>query len=388
MQPHAKSLRLRAVRITKTYGKLLIKTALLISVSMLLLTRLYAQASENLRSEIEVFLNNEYSWVLQENSGMLVGVLDRDSVYFIPFGTEIPGQSGGSDQFDLLVETGSLAKIVMAEILLSMEEEGSLNLDEPIVNTPGVDSIHSTLKEVCLRDLLLHTSGLPKYPNNMGAWEQADQDPFGSYPREALLELLQNPPQYPVKKNKGYYSHINYALAEIILEQQLQQDFSFVVSEYFKNITDERVKVVGVDSLEYYSRGKDMAGVSTSHRRFLTFAGSEGFAMSPEAMMDYMEYLVGRKAAQPPEALFEADIPSSLGKEIKFGYGTFRADKKKFYPIFVQNGRGAGHSVFFAFIPENQTGVFVITNSPFGSGDLGMLILRMINHNWKKNRKE
>jgi len=39
------------------------------------------------------------------------------------------------------------------------------------------------------------------------------------------------------------------------------------------------------------------------------------------------------------------------------------------------------------FVSESETGVVILANSPHSMNGLGLLILRMINNNWKRPKK-
>ena len=64
------------------------------------------------------------------------------------------------------------------------------------------------------------------------------------------------------------------------------------------------------------------------------------------------------------------------------GWHGIKINKKT--KALINNGNTSGHSAFIGMVPENRTAVVVLSNSAFGTKDLGLLILRMINYNWKR----
>ena len=64
--------------------------------------------------------------------------------------------------------------------------------------------------------------------------------------------------------------------------------------------------------------------------------------------------------------------------------GWYRFLPKKDFPVYVHTGRTSGHSSMFAFSRNTKTGVIVLSNSSAGTDDLGLLILRMINSQWRR----
>jgi hypothetical protein len=52
--------------------------------------------------------------------------------------------------------------------------------------------------------------------------------------------------------------------------------------------------------------------------------------------------------------------------------------------ILSQSGLTSGYNSFACMVPETSTAVIVLSNSIYGTQDLGLQILRMINENWKR----
>jgi len=49
------------------------------------------------------------------------------------------------------------------------------------------------------------------------------------------------------------------------------------------------------------------------------------------------------------------------------------------FPVWMHTGHTAGHAAIVALAPRTHTAVVVLSNSAIGTGELGLLILRMIN---------
>jgi hypothetical protein len=71
-------------------------------------------------------------------------------------------------------------------------------------------------------------------------------------------------------------------------------------------------------------------------------------------------------------------------KKLEIAPGWYRFLPKKDFPVYVHTGRTSGHSAMIAFSRETKTGVVVLANSSAGTDDLGLLILRMINRQWRR----
>ena len=104
--------------------------------------------------------------------GISVGLIDENETQFFNFG-EIKKESGIEPTSDTLYEIGSMTKTFTAILTVKLQDEGSLSLDEPIVNyLPEFSNSNFDKNRITLRHLITHTSGLveiPKreYPKNI-----------------------------------------------------------------------------------------------------------------------------------------------------------------------------------------------------------------------------
>jgi hypothetical protein len=57
---------------------------------------------------------------------------------------------------------------------------------------------------------------------------------------------------------------------------------------------------------------------------------------------------------------------------------------KKWYNVLTHSGMSSGHHAYISIVPETRTGVIILANSVIGTEDLSFLILKMINHSWKR----
>ncbi|THA70931.1 class A beta-lactamase-related serine hydrolase [Streptomyces sp. A0642] len=122
--------------------------------------------------------------------------------------------TGGPVPVDGQVRIGSNTKAFVAVVVLQLVAEGKVDLDADVdtylpglVRGKGIDG-----RDISVRRLLQHTSGLPDYTNDLG-------DDVRYYdPRELVAKALGHPAEFAPGKS-WKYSNTNYVLAGLIIQK-------------------------------------------------------------------------------------------------------------------------------------------------------------------------
>lgn len=119
--------------------------------------------------------------------GIVVGVLGPDSQRFVAGGT------GAGANFDrsTLFEIGSISKVFTALLLADMVNKGEVSLDDPAAKylPAGHKMPEHNGRQITLRDLATHRSGLPRMADDMRPISDPD-GPFADYDEKRLLAFL------------------------------------------------------------------------------------------------------------------------------------------------------------------------------------------------------
>jgi CubicO group peptidase (beta-lactamase class C family) len=121
--------------------------------------------------------------------------------------------------------TGSVAKTFTAVALLKLKERGKLNLDDPV--TKYLPEL--SYKNVTLRHLLAHTSGLLEYQSEEIIKEIAGKGVDNAELVKVFARL--NPKQVFEPGTKWEYSNTNYILLALIVEKVSGKSFPQFVGE-------------------------------------------------------------------------------------------------------------------------------------------------------------
>ncbi len=332
------------------------------------------QTSQPLRVQIEKLIRYDTDISLQGIPGFIVGIIDGDSSYVLPFGVQ------GLNSTDVLTENdvfeiGSLTKVMTAHILLKLYEKQLLEVDDPL-NKYLPPEYQNPSITATLRDVLMHHAGLPKIPETIGS-TQIDMDSlYSGFSKTDLLSWYRD--VIPGALEEFRYSHAGYALLELVIENVTDESYAKVFDRYIA----EEYGLQNTHALQRasFTAGHDLAGRKSVPWSFQSFRGSEG---AQSCLSDLMIYVYALLEDNTTPLLWDTYRPTGE-KKLQIAPGWYRFLPKKDFPVYVHSGRTAGYSVMIAFSRKTQTGVIILANSSTGTDDLGLLILRMINKQWRR----
>jgi CubicO group peptidase (beta-lactamase class C family) len=343
---------------------------------------LFAQPEKELLDEIGKIAKYELGMQEHELPSMLIGIVDGNESYVLEFGRE-----ARTDRFPITIgsvmETGSVTKVFTAALCCHLAGHGLIDLNATVGSFLTDHISHSPLSDMTIMDLLLHRTGLPKYPANIGQYESDEEGLFANYPEDAMWQAISAFLKDPQPENPKY-SHVNYAVIEYLLEKALGQSFEEMFINYFRDTLGiEKVALLQTQRLPLV-QGYDLGGEPVTHNHFQSFAASEGMAITMQGLLKFMHIALDTANGLYPGECFRMRSRSEFNQNIEYAGGWFVAVDKNSYPIFVQQGKGLGHSAFIGILRETKTGVCILSNSAAATPELGMMTLRMINRNWKR----
>ncbi|MGB0112786.1 MAG: serine hydrolase domain-containing protein [Ilumatobacteraceae bacterium] len=125
---------------------------------------------------------------------------------------------------------GNVAFGYMGTLLLLMVEDGDAALDDPISTwLPHLDVPNTNT--VTLEMLVRNTSGYPDYVGNTDFEDAFNEDPFGTWTPEDLLDVAFEAPVLYEPGTAWNYSHTNYVILGAALEQIGGADLATLLSE-------------------------------------------------------------------------------------------------------------------------------------------------------------
>jgi D-alanyl-D-alanine-carboxypeptidase/D-alanyl-D-alanine-endopeptidase len=160
--------------------------------------------------------------------GIVIGVLGPDGQRFVAGGTG----AGAKIDRSTLFEIASISKVFTALILADMVNKGEVSLDDPAEKylPAGHHMPQRGGRQITLRDLSTHRSGLPRMADDMGRVDSLD-GPFVDYPEAKLLAFLD---RYRLTRDIGskwQYSNLGVGLLGYLLARAAHTDYETLLHE-------------------------------------------------------------------------------------------------------------------------------------------------------------
>ncbi len=287
----------------------------------------------------------------------VVVVVTPGGIDTIAFGASAPGSGKRADEKSL-IRINSTSKVLAAHVALQMAAEGKVGLDAP----------YGPKAPVTLRQLITHTSGLPRevdleYPESAAAhtWPTADI-------RSAWL-ARQN--IAPSQGATALYSNLGYNLLADALARTASRPYPQLLRERITGPLGMS-NTTSAPTAEQCARllrgaGKEEACADTS-----ATAGTGGMYSTPRDMATFMRYMLGLHPKHKPQAGSLDTLVSRTalktvtgldhgGPATGIGYGWVALAPTADRPAIMQKtGGGAGFMSYMALAPSAKVGVFVV----------------------------
>ena len=288
---------------------------------------------------------------------------------------------------------GSVGKTFAAATALQLVKEGKINLDDRIEKYLGKEPWFEKLpnaREVTIRQLMNHTSGLVRYEFKETFTKDLTSNPMKVWtPEERLAYLFGEKP--PFEAGKGWdYSDTNYIVLGMIIEKVTGKRFFDEANRRLikplklsDTIPQEGPVMKGV--VQGYAGPSNPFGgkdAMIENGKFvinpqLEWTGG-GYASTSHDLARWAKMMYEGRAYDPallPQVLDGVAAPM-LGKETKYGLGVIIRQ--------TAAGRSYGHSGFFPgyltdmmYFPDERVAIAVQVNTSVGR-DLGKPLGRVL----------
>ena len=319
-------------------------------------------------------------------------VIDGELAYAKGFGVADAATNARPDA-DTVYRIGSITKSFTATALLSLRDDGALSLDDPLSRwIPEASALVYPTHDsppITLRQLLTHTSGLPRLGKLPGA--RTDRANTEDELVKSLAGLtLENPPG-----TKHVYSNLGFALLGIVVGRAAHAPFREVVQKRvlaplgMTSSVWDRGDVPAGHLAAAYAKGPHGAPIATPHWLLGAEEGAGGLYSS---VRDMARYLAFQLAAYPPrnaadggpvrrssvrEGHFNAlwdtlhvrvNQSPRKGESLldagayRYGYGWVAQQTCELDQLIWHNGGVDGYRTDVAFLPEHGVGVIALIN--------------------------
>jgi D-alanyl-D-alanine-carboxypeptidase/D-alanyl-D-alanine-endopeptidase len=303
--------------------------------------------------------------------GAAAGVITPASEGTWYFGRTRKGDGPAPDA-DTLFEIGSVTKTFTGILLAAMQLAGEAAATDPLQAClpEGVTAPKYGDREITLRELATHASGLPRMPDNFGR----DADPYARYTSKKLYDFLN---AHELRRAPGVefeYSNLAVGLLGHALARRAGKDYESLVIERI-------CQPLGMGETVLHTRESRVARVAQGHSLSLDLPGVKRFTEKAPWTWDVLGPCGGLRSTLPDMMKF---LAAAMGREsplkeamalsqqplFPFAENTSTAlcwhvsrDPGARRTLIWHNGETGGYHAFLGFYQETGTGVVILSNT-------------------------
>ena len=308
--------------------------------------------------------------------GVAVGiVIDGDLAYAKGFGVTDPASKRTPDA-DTIYRIGSITKSFTGLALLSLRDEGALQLDDPLAKwIPEAAQLVYPARDarpITLRQVATHTSGLQR-----DTTIDQENDPS----EDAVVKSLVHLPLELAPGTRHSYSNLGFGLLGIVIARAAKVPYHDVVAARIW-------KPLGMTAT-MWDPAQLLPGALAPPQpgpRLARLGAIDGAGGIYSSVRDMAKYVAFQLAAYPPRssddsgAIKRATVreahSTGLAMALKldppvaaltYGYGWAREQSCRFDDLIAHNGAVDSYRADIALLPSRGVGVVVMTNFPMGN---------------------
>ena len=288
--------------------------------------------------------------------GAVVGVYDSGAVTYKGVGVT-SGTSSTPPSKDTVFEIGSITKVLTALLVQTLVDSEELSWDSTLKEAlPQLEFVNEQVQEITLRELAIHSSGLPRMPANMQPGDLLD--PYVDYSVEQLMSFVQEFDPESLDKTQ-VYSNLGFGLLGAIAAYGVDFD-NLMHSSVFDSLEMTNSYVGHApDSNQLlipgYSRGATMPNWN-----FDAMVGAGGVLATAEDLMKFVARNIETSDSPIDKSLSnlrEAQVAPNQG----LGWALMQSDSGK--PVYWHAGATGGYVSFLAISPEESKGWVILAAS-------------------------
>ncbi len=274
-------------------------------------------------------------------------------------------------------EIGSITKAFTGTLLADMVLRGEVALDDPVQKyLPDGTKVPSRAgKQITLRDLSTHRSGLPRMPDN---FEPADpENPFADYTEKKMFEFLA---KYELTRDIGEkyeYSNFGAGLLGYALARKAGKPYEqLVVERICTPLEMKNTRITLTDDMKSHLARGHSEGKPVKNWDIGALVGAGALRSTPLDMVTLIEANLKPNNSPISKALQASykDRVATGTPDLSIGLG-WHIWNRHDTEIIWHNGGTGGYMSFCGFSPARKMGVVVLTNSDFGLDEVGLHIL-------------
>jgi len=310
--------------------------------------------------------------------GLIIGVLYNGRIATYSYGETVKNNHRlpNADNF---FEIGSITKTFTGTLLAWYVNRGQVKLTDKITKfLPDSVAGNPELQSITLLNLINHTSGLARIPDNLITHAADPLNPYKDYTKDLLYRYLKTCKLESKPGEKYSYSNLAVGLLGSILETVSGEPYSQMVREII-------CKPLGMFSTDQYLNPLlaprfvqvyNAQGDPTPAWDFDVLAPCGALRSTLNDLLTYAKANM-HPGADPLSDAIKLTHEITFNKDVKMGLA-WHIIKVNGIEYYFHNGGTNGSSSFLAFNPDKNLAVVVLSNAAESTDPVGTGILRKI----------
>lgn len=309
------------------------------------------------------------------NVGLVVGVVRDNRVFIKGFGKKSK-ESGDAPDAETIFELASIGKIFTTSAAQILSERGEISFDDSIDKYLNQKvKICEKAKNITLRQLATHTSGLPSFPESFIPKIKDELNPYKDLTAQDLYDYL------ATCKNTGEagsfdYSNMGMGVLGHILELKTGKSYETIVKDEITNKLEMRNTTITLseEQQKLLAQGYNEQGNPNPvwEDNVLTGAGSflsnaEDIVKFIKANFDENQSDISKSLVKTHQRQFGGE--TGLGWHYHSNFVALITDEKD---VIWHNGGAGGYASFIALNKKTKSGVIVLSNTTNDVTSLGI----------------
>lgn len=325
-------------------------------------TTIVSCAQTNATISLDEFVKASTDTAFASNKipGIFIAYSNKGQDRFYTRGYAIPETKKRFDQHTFF-EIGSITKTFTAYVLVSVLRDHEINDTASILAyLPKEVQANKALEPIRFIDLLNHTSGLPRLPDNM-VLKENDLQPYATYNSGLLFEYLAK--AKPANKGTYGYSNLGAGLAGVLAERISGNSYAALLDKYiflpFKLSDQDNT----IEKSDNKSQGYIEDSSKAVYWNMNVLAPAGGLKCTGTEMLKYLAAMsqpINPESKKIVDLVTETTHKLSPEKSVCRGWHTFQRKDKPV--IYWHNGGTYGFSTFAAFVKGTGQTVMVVIN--------------------------
>ncbi|HEX7846147.1 MAG TPA: serine hydrolase domain-containing protein [Chitinophagaceae bacterium] len=294
--------------------------------------------------------------------GIFIGILDNGKRTYYSAGFADPDKKMVFDSATLF-EIGSISKTFTAYILESVLKEKNISDSNSIISyLPDSVRSNTLLEKISFYNLLNHSSGLPRLPENMDLTSNP-MSPYDGYYADHLFSYLKTCTPRP--DGKSNFSNLGAGLAGVLAQRIAGKPYESLLAQYIfqpfsiKQHPDSTIAATTNKAQGYFTTINNQSPYWFAD----VLAPAGGLKCSADEILSYLEKMAAPENGSSQQIIEHLLTPTiTVTPEIKVCRAWHTMEKKDSPVIYWHNGGTYGFSTFAGFLKEKKKAVVIVVN--------------------------